>query len=199
MGWTTPTTRISGELITASKWNQDLTDNLIFLKDRGDAGRTIAAGVSETSVFSTTTETDIMSITLPANYLATGSQIVIEIPVQLKNTTGSARTITVRCRYGAGGSVGVAIAMSAPAMTYYSLIRATLLGQGASSQRAVVQILGMPVNVDLFAGGAAAMMTTDSTAAQQLKVTIQNGFSSASLGAVGYGYKVTGPHKNEPT
>ena len=32
MAWTTPTTRTTGTLITASIWNTDLTDNLIYLK-----------------------------------------------------------------------------------------------------------------------------------------------------------------------
>ena len=34
MGWTNPTTRSTGDLITASHWNTDLTDNLDYLKGR---------------------------------------------------------------------------------------------------------------------------------------------------------------------
>lgn len=33
MAWTAPTTRTTGELITASIWNADLTDNLAYLGD----------------------------------------------------------------------------------------------------------------------------------------------------------------------
>lgn len=33
MAWTAPTTRSTGELITASIWNTDLVDNLVMLKD----------------------------------------------------------------------------------------------------------------------------------------------------------------------
>jgi len=36
MAWTTPTVRATGELITSSIWNTDLTDNLAYLK--GEAG-----------------------------------------------------------------------------------------------------------------------------------------------------------------
>ncbi len=32
MAWTVPTVRATGELITASIWNTDLTDNLKYLK-----------------------------------------------------------------------------------------------------------------------------------------------------------------------
>lgn len=37
MAWTTPSTRSTGTLITASIWNTDLTDNLIYLKGVADA------------------------------------------------------------------------------------------------------------------------------------------------------------------
>jgi hypothetical protein len=33
MAWTAPTTRSTGELITASIWNTDIVDNLVVLKD----------------------------------------------------------------------------------------------------------------------------------------------------------------------
>lgn len=36
MAWTTPTTRITGELITATIWNTDIVDNLIYLKNEID-------------------------------------------------------------------------------------------------------------------------------------------------------------------
>jgi len=42
MGWTNPTLRTSGELITANIWNTDLVDNLLFMGNThdhsGDAG-----------------------------------------------------------------------------------------------------------------------------------------------------------------
>lgn len=36
MAWTAPTTRSTGDLITASIWNTDLTDNLSYLKTQTD-------------------------------------------------------------------------------------------------------------------------------------------------------------------
>ena len=36
MAWTTPTTRSTSDLITASIWNTDLTDNLAYLKTSAD-------------------------------------------------------------------------------------------------------------------------------------------------------------------
>jgi hypothetical protein len=42
MAWTSPTTRVTGEIITASKWNTDIVDNLLYLKaNLGDATETL--------------------------------------------------------------------------------------------------------------------------------------------------------------
>ena len=40
MSWTAPTLRTTGELITASNWNTDLVNNLLYLKDVADAVNT---------------------------------------------------------------------------------------------------------------------------------------------------------------
>lgn len=46
--WTAPTTRSSGDLITASNWNTDLTENLKYLKDSPtlDGGLTVGSNAS---------------------------------------------------------------------------------------------------------------------------------------------------------
>jgi len=50
MGWTNPTLRTSGELITANIWNTDLVDNLLFMGNThdhsGDAGDGIVKDVN---------------------------------------------------------------------------------------------------------------------------------------------------------
>lgn len=44
MAWTTPTTRATGDLITAAIWNADIVDNLVFL---GKAARVYNSGSSQ--------------------------------------------------------------------------------------------------------------------------------------------------------
>lgn len=53
MAWTAPTTRLTGDLITASIWNTDLTDNLIYLKTQTD----LVGGISQKLIYKTVTET----------------------------------------------------------------------------------------------------------------------------------------------
>ena len=58
MSWTTPTTRSTGDLITAAIWNADLVDNLNFLygslpsaRAYHNASQSIAASTTETKAF----------------------------------------------------------------------------------------------------------------------------------------------------
>lgn len=61
MAWTNPTTRSTGNLITASIWNTDLVDNLNYLKgvaDQVDGFNTIVKTGDETLSSSTTLQDD---------------------------------------------------------------------------------------------------------------------------------------------
>lgn len=54
MAWTPPTARTTGELITASVWNTDLRDNLMFLKTPLDNAGNIAPPISTITIASAT-------------------------------------------------------------------------------------------------------------------------------------------------
>lgn len=58
MAWTTPTTRTTGTLITASIWNTDLVDNLIYLKGQTDLYSVIRKSADESVTSSTTLQND---------------------------------------------------------------------------------------------------------------------------------------------
>lgn len=74
MAWTNPTTRTTGTLITASIWNTDLVDNLAYLYSTQNSFPTPVKSVANGSkIVNTVTETDIITYTIPANTLYTGS------------------------------------------------------------------------------------------------------------------------------
>lgn len=50
MGWTTPTTRSTGDLITASIWNTDLVDDLAYLKGQAGTIELESGIVSDTDI-----------------------------------------------------------------------------------------------------------------------------------------------------
>jgi hypothetical protein len=61
MAWTTPTSRTTGNLITASIWNTDLVDNLVYLKsiaDQTDGYKVVRKTASESLNTSTTLQDD---------------------------------------------------------------------------------------------------------------------------------------------
>lgn len=52
MGWTAPTTRSTGDLITAAIWNTDLVNNLTYLK--GVGSRILGTGSADAGTLNTT-------------------------------------------------------------------------------------------------------------------------------------------------
>jgi hypothetical protein len=58
MAWTTPTTRTTSTLITASIWNTDLVDNLVYLKGQADLYKIVRKASDESLNSSTTLQND---------------------------------------------------------------------------------------------------------------------------------------------
>lgn len=75
MAWTAPTTRITGELVTASIWNTDIVDNLVFLKE-GNRVRTLSLGMTGVTRSSTSWGTiDAHSATLTMSSVGTVARV----------------------------------------------------------------------------------------------------------------------------
>jgi hypothetical protein len=75
MGWTSPSTRVTGELITAAIWNSDITDNLTYLNLRPSD----TSLINEASNYSTsaTTFTDVDSTDAAATVTTNGGDVLV--------------------------------------------------------------------------------------------------------------------------
>ena len=112
MGWTTPTTRATGFLVTASVWNTDLVDNLAYLK--GQAG----VVELESGIVSDTHNTDDLGtaakewkagyfVNLFAGRFKAGPNIrEVRIPWETNTVTGSKPDVQVTfTETGAGSEI----------------------------------------------------------------------------------------------
>lgn len=81
MAYTAPTTRSTGDLITASIWNTDLVDNIIYLKDEVDGAGPIASLTAAAAV-TTDAETNLISFTLPGGTLGDTGGLYIKLIVR---------------------------------------------------------------------------------------------------------------------
>lgn len=63
MAWTTPVDVITGELVTASKWNTEINDNLDFLKAETDALRAPPATMTSMTTARSTTSASFVDLT----------------------------------------------------------------------------------------------------------------------------------------
>lgn len=73
MAWTTPTTRSTNDLITASIWNTDLVNNLLALKAPPTASYTFTGPYSTTS----TSEVDVDTTNLSLTITTTGGDVLV--------------------------------------------------------------------------------------------------------------------------
>lgn len=73
MAWTTPTTRSTNDLITASIWNTDLVNNLLALKAPPTASYVFAGPYSTTS----TSEVDVDTTNLSLSITTTGGDVLV--------------------------------------------------------------------------------------------------------------------------
>lgn len=101
MAWTSPTTRSSSDLITASIWNTDLVDNLIHLHDALPS-----AGVYHNTTQSLTASTDNVVVfnterwdtdTLHSTVSNTGRMTIATAGIYLFTFTGEWATAPATC------------------------------------------------------------------------------------------------------
>lgn len=73
MAWTSPTTRSTNDLITASIWNTDLVNNLLALKSPPTASYVFGGPYSTTS----TSEVDVDTTNLSLTITTTGGDVLV--------------------------------------------------------------------------------------------------------------------------
>lgn len=76
MAWTAPTTRTTGELITAAIWNTDIVDNLDALKDPASDYSVLDEASNYTT--NVTSFADVDSTDLSRTITTTGSDVLVE-------------------------------------------------------------------------------------------------------------------------
>jgi len=84
MAWTAPTTRSTGDLITASNWNTDLVDNLTYLKTETDTKATLT--IAETQVFNGTAPTSFTDLDLSGTIGSNEALVLLHISCATSST-----------------------------------------------------------------------------------------------------------------
>jgi hypothetical protein len=186
MAWTNPTTRSTSTLITASIWNTDLVDNLNYLYSTVNSFPTPVKSVANgTKIVNTITESDLISYTIPANTLYTGSAnfaYLMEGQILAYNNRGSADNgPAIKFYYGGTAHYTRAGGASELANGTYFLLNFSFMvaGDGATNVQNVSNsytVKGeMNASTDYTGAtghGAGATDAEDSTATSIMKITV---------------------------
>lgn len=139
---------------------------------------------TEISTASSTTETDIFSITLPANWLTTKNWLEILFMDSQYNNTGSDRIITRKVYYGSASHAWAPTSTSGGTIVntwWHWFIRAA---GGTSAQTLHMYFEYIPSSGVAGMGGMyeyTTGFTVDATQPQTLRLSVQNNFSSSAL------------------
>lgn len=153
---------------------------------------------TETTVFSTTTETTIFDVTVPGGTLSTNNAIRVTVWFDSLSVASSSKTVTLRLKYG--GTTVASVVMATTGATSSNLsIAGELVGYviadgSASVQKGAIRWFGGDAtmeqdnlaSVDGTKGIGANSIGTgavDSSSDQTLSVTVQNSESTANTGA----------------
>jgi len=203
MGWTLPSVRSIGDLITAAIWNTDLKDNLILLKTSVNndgtlhgCARLLDQSTTEQDVVNTAAETSVYSFSIPSNTLGTAGSLRLTVTGNYLNNTGSGQSIFVAVKLGGtifAGSLSAGLAsVSTSALRRGFLLQAVLNANGATNaQRAVTRaMLGLAAATETDWGNTTvafdlhcmhSALAKDMTAAQTITMTITHGTASSNL------------------
>jgi hypothetical protein len=196
MAWTTPSTRTTNTLITASIYSTDLVDNLIYLKSQTDALNAVAVLdtiANGTKVVNTVTETDLFSYTIASNTLYTGSAnytYIMQGRILAYNNRGSADNGPV-IKFYYGGTAHYthgAIASGLANGTYWLMdFLLSVAGNGATNAQDVAATYNVAggITAGTFSTGSTGVGAgqtdaEDSTASSIVKVSITLPSASAS-------------------
>lgn len=182
MAWTTPTTRTTGDLITAAIWNSDLVDNLAYLKTETDKVGALLREGAETAVNNTTVETTVFSGAVPANTLSTNKILIGRLWYRW-DSTAAANSFTLRVKYGGTTLFSVAPGAAQTNVSQgYGFLEFILRGDGATNaQEARAQhVFQYNANSPVWLPNISGTAAIDSTAAQNLVITVQHAATDAS-------------------
>ena len=182
MAWTAPTTRVNGDIITASIWNADLVENLKFLNERVlFRNTTDSAAITGTSE----EEFDTNVQHTPASGYLNLEDKCIRITLSGIFTSGITQTNILRLRFNSTSQLGsntVTMPNSRTNAPWKSVIEFRVVTAGASAQ--IFGTLhtwydsGSAPTQDMSGGTSSAYNLTGS---QIIKVTKQFGAGGNSI------------------
>lgn len=148
------------------------------------SGSIVQASSTQVQVKNTTTETAVMTYTVPGNKLSTDNVYRFEIHLKLENTHSSAENVTFKLKYGST-TVATAGAISAAATTVYYVIITGILGANAATNAQWGALRVTRTNAAVSnEGGDEGSAAEDSTGDLDLVVT-------ATWGTANAGYTLT--------
>lgn len=136
MGYTAPTSRSTGELITASIWNTDIVDNLEALKDPPTTAVSPGSGANFSTTSTSFTDVDA---TISLDITPVGTEIFLFISASVSHGSASAQVAFDVTKNGSSitsltngiGSIVLGAATSAPG-SVTRILRITGLTAGAA-------------------------------------------------------------------
>jgi hypothetical protein len=143
---------------------------------------TLYSDATTVAVVNSTTETELFTYTLPANWLTTKNWIDIDLWTYQYNNSGSDRNFTYKLYYGTD-TVSFISTLTTGGTQYNLNTKWILRADGdTSNQQAACNAIIVPSTGTTSVGGLfEAAITTDATADQTLKMTLTLSAAHASL------------------
>lgn len=184
MGWTTPRTWSPGETVTAALMNAHVRDNLNVLKtniaDNGDIDissqlAAIPSVLTKTAaeVEATTSETNFLNYTVPANTLSANGQMLRAVLEGVMAANANNKTVKV---YFGGTQVGSTLTVANSGVPWRLVIH--VHRRGAASQVITWTFTYAAGNGTTIDRGT---LTKDLTAGQALRVTGTSGTATGDI------------------
>lgn len=184
MAWTAPRTWSPGETVTAALMNAHVRDNMNVLKtniaDNGDinlgsqlANRPSVLTKTAAAINATTSETDFLNYTVPANTLSADGQMLRAILEGVTAVNGNNKTFKV---YFGGTQVGSTVTITNSGVAWRLAIN--VHRRGSASQVIVWTLTYAAGNGTTIDRGT---LTKDLTASQALRVTGTSGTATGDV------------------
>lgn len=159
--------------------------------------RVVAEAHADTTIVNTTTETDAVSLTLPAGVVAAGDIVRLTVWADQLNNSGGAVTYTYRLKIGATTALttsAMSIGSNANRIKGVS-IRCDILIESATAQRVRGELLGSARTTDTWPIAASVVVAAtgygvaaeDTTSAKTIKLTVQMGTANSLADFVVHG------------
>lgn len=165
----------------------------------GFLSKKLTADANATTLSNTTTETNVFSVSVPANTLRTTNVLRATIPISAYQVASTNSTLTIRLKYGATTVASIVLDPSGvDASTMNGKIEAWLFADGATgAQEGTLQVGIFEQKLDILATGEKYVSATargtaseDSTAAKNFIVSLQWGEADAGCVITRTGYVV---------